>query len=65
MAQYTISIIIPVLNEAGVIVKTLGQLIQYPALEIIVVDGGSTDNTVAIAQRTAKVKVIKIGRAHV
>lgn len=66
MTQDIISIIIPVLNEAGVIEKTLGQLIQYPALEIIVVDGGSTDNTVAIAQRTAKVKVITVigkGRA--
>ncbi|MEM6613594.1 MAG: TIGR04283 family arsenosugar biosynthesis glycosyltransferase [Cyanobacteria bacterium P01_C01_bin.72] len=64
MAQYTISIIIPVLNEAEIVAKTLGQLRQYPAVEVIVVDGGSIDNTVAIAQRIAKViTVIGQGRA--
>lgn len=55
MAQYTISIIIPVLNEARVIKQTLGNLTQYSGIEIIVVDGGSQDETVAIAQQTAKV----------
>jgi rSAM/selenodomain-associated transferase 2 len=55
MAQYIISIIIPVLNEATNIKQTLGQLTQYSALEIIVVDGGSQDETVAIAKSSAKV----------
>ena len=64
MAQYMISIIIPVLNEAEIVAKTLGQLAQYPAVEVIVVDGGSTDNTVAIAQKIAKViTVVGQGRA--
>ncbi|MEO0015494.1 MAG: hypothetical protein RLZZ535_3883, partial [Cyanobacteriota bacterium] len=60
MARYIISIIIPVLNEATIIKQTLGQLTQYSEIEIIVVDGGSQDNTVAIAKSTAKsiVKVI-------
>ncbi|MGL5079475.1 MAG: glycosyltransferase [Waterburya sp.] len=72
MAQYKISIIIPVLNEARVIKQTLEQLTQYSEIEIIVVDGGSQDETVAIAeqrqsliaQQTVKViTVIGKGRA--
>jgi rSAM/selenodomain-associated transferase 2 len=43
-----ISIVIPVLNEAPHLQKTLS--IQAPDVEIIVVDGGSQDETVAIAQ---------------
>jgi rSAM/selenodomain-associated transferase 2 len=64
MAQYIISIIIPVLNEATIIKQTLSQLTQYSEIEIIVVDGGSEDDTVAIAKSTAKViTVIGKGRA--
>lgn len=55
MARYIISIIIPVLNEATIIKKTLGQLTQYSGIEIIVVDGGSRDNTVAIAKSSANI----------
>ncbi|MEM7594024.1 MAG: TIGR04283 family arsenosugar biosynthesis glycosyltransferase [Cyanobacteria bacterium P01_A01_bin.83] len=54
-----ISIIIPVLNEAAIIHKTLAELKQYSGIEIIVVDGGSQDQTTAIAQQTtAKVLTI-------
>ena len=64
MAQYTISIIIPVLNEAKIIQATLARL-TYPEVEVIVVDGGSQDDTVAIATQTAKViTVIGRGRAE-
>lgn len=58
MTQYTISIIIPVLNEAEIIESTLRQL-QQPGLDIIVVDGGSQDRTAAIAANTG-VKVITV-----
>jgi rSAM/selenodomain-associated transferase 2 len=51
-----ISIIIPVLNEAKTIEDLLYHLIDHAALEniaeIIVVDGGSTDQTTTIIQNT-------------
>ncbi len=45
-----ISIIIPVLNEAEQISSTLRQLSGADVTEIIVVDGGSSDATVQIAE---------------
>src|SRR4028118_197558 len=46
-----ISIIIPVLNEAATIQETLTRLQDATEVEVIVVDGGSRDETVAIAKR--------------
>jgi rSAM/selenodomain-associated transferase 2 len=62
-----VSIIIPTLNEAKSLARTLRCLkqIEPPAWEILVVDGGSEDETIAIAKK-AGVKVIsaeKPGRA--
>lgn len=55
MEAINLSVIIPVLNEAETIAQTL-QHLQAPAVEIILVDGGSSDQTVAIAkERGAKV----------
>lgn len=45
-----ISVIIPVLNEAKTIKNVLLNLQNYSELEVIVVDGGSEDETVAIAE---------------
>jgi rSAM/selenodomain-associated transferase 2 len=45
-----ISIIIPTLNEASTIGKLLSVLHTVPGVEPIVVDGGSRDNTVDIAE---------------
>ena len=65
MTQYIISIIIPVLNEAKIIQSILNELQQHSQVEVIVVDGGSQDNTIAMARQTG-VKVISVfqkGRA--
>ncbi|TXK49098.1 glycosyltransferase [Pontibacter qinzhouensis] len=62
----SISILIPTYNEAGGIVRLLQYLQQHaPAAEFLVVDGGSTDNTQALA-KAAGAKVLtspKKGRA--
>ena len=59
-----ISIIIPVLNEANTIAQTLAYLKNASNVEIIVVDGGSKDETIALA-KSFGVQVISsgIGRA--
>ena len=44
-----ISIIIPTYNEADSIGKLLPDLLAIPDLEVLVVDGGSRDNTVDVA----------------
>ncbi len=48
-----VSIVIPTLNEAGNIKRTLRQLtlLNPPAKEVIVVDGGSKDETVAFVKQ--------------
>lgn len=59
-----ISVIIPTLNEAASLGRTLDHLQHADAIEIIVVDGGSRDNTREIAAR-AGARVLKVsgGRA--
>ena len=54
-----VSIIIPTLNEASCLERTLHQLsiLNPPAGEILVVDGGSTDETAAIANKVG-IKVL-------
>jgi rSAM/selenodomain-associated transferase 2 len=63
-----VSIVIPTLNEAGCLERTLRQLtVLHPsAWEIIIVDGGSTDDTIALAERylqsissTIRIKIIQ------
>jgi rSAM/selenodomain-associated transferase 2 len=60
----TISVIIPILNEAKILGKTLSQL--QPELgphELIIVDGGSSDNSVCIAKGYGEVLTSARGRA--
>src|SRR5205814_998438 len=46
-----ISVIIPTLNEEVNLPVTLRQLSDHPDVELIIVDGGSTDRTINIAQQ--------------
>ena len=51
MAQAPYSFVIPVLNEAAVIAGLLHDLrTRFPAAQLIVVDGGSTDRTCELAE---------------
>jgi rSAM/selenodomain-associated transferase 2 len=59
-----ISIIIPAVNEGGIIGATLAAVTGVAGVEVIVVDGGSRDNTREIAAaRTARVISSPCGRA--
>lgn len=64
MDRYLISIIIPVLNEAAILKHTLIPLQQYSGVEIIVVDGGSQDETIAIARQTKATVISVIGKGR-
>ncbi len=62
--EIRISIIIPTLNEAANIANTLTSIQNASDAEIIVVDGGSNDETVALARSCgAKVIISPPGRA--
>ena len=61
-----ISIVMPVLNEAAQLANTLRHLSISNQEELIIVDGGSIDNTMSIAREfTGKVYETKTGRASV
>lgn len=60
-----ISVIVPTLNEAGMIAGALESISrQGGAWEAIVVDGGSTDRTREVARRYARVLTSGRGRAR-
>lgn len=59
-----ISVIVPTLNEEANLPVTLRQLAEHPDVELIVVDGGSSDRSVELAlQFTPFVFVTRPGRA--
>ena len=61
----TLSVIVPMLNEAGAVANTLHAIRNgAPDAEIVVVDGGSIDSSVAVAQPLCDhVFVTRRGRA--
>ena len=70
-STYLVSVVIPAFNASSTIDETLRSVRyqSYEQLEIIVVDDGSTDDTVGIAQRHAaqdsRIKIIRQGNAGV
>jgi len=58
------SIIVPVYNEAGVLGKTLAALPQAADLEIIVVDGGSTDASREEAKSFPKARLLQAPKSR-
>ncbi len=59
----SISVIVPALNEAEVLDKSLERIAANNPDEIIIVDGGSSDETVTIASRFGVVTSAEKGRA--
>jgi len=59
-----VTVIIPTLDEGSVIERTLARLSEIPGLEIIVVDGGSSDQTIKVSRPHAQVMTAHPGRAH-
>lgn len=59
-----VSVVIPTLNEADNIAETIRRTREAGDCEIIVVDGGSTDETVANASKADVIAVTTPGRAH-
>jgi rSAM/selenodomain-associated transferase 2 len=58
-----LSIVIPTLNAAASLPRTIDGLREWPAAQLVVVDGGSSDGTVAFAQaRGLEVIVAARGR---
>ena len=47
-----ITIIIPVINEKKIITNIINDLLKYPSIEVIFVDGGSQDKTVSIIKKS-------------
>jgi rSAM/selenodomain-associated transferase 2 len=59
-----ISLILPVLNEAPILAGALSNLPRTPDLEILLVDGGSTDATREVAARFPHVRWITAPRGR-
>lgn len=59
-----VSVIIPTLNEEHCILDCVRSAIDAGASEVIVVDGGSSDETVRVARKHARIVQARRGRAR-
>lgn len=60
-----VSVVIPALNEEAGIARSIASAVQEPEVEVIVVDGGSRDETVQVARREgAQTLTVAAGRAR-
>ena len=61
MTAATISVIVPTLNAAQYLPDALQSICaqEMPSLEVLVIDGGSTDDTVRVASAFARLRVIR------
>ncbi|MCB0114553.1 MAG: TIGR04283 family arsenosugar biosynthesis glycosyltransferase [Caldilineaceae bacterium] len=65
LETFSISAIIPAFNEARSLRACLDSLVQLPdSIEILLVDGGSSDSTCAIAESYPTVKVLTSARGR-
>ncbi|MGJ3251700.1 MAG: TIGR04283 family arsenosugar biosynthesis glycosyltransferase [Elainellaceae cyanobacterium] len=63
-AQKTVSVIMPVLNEEHTIGHSVAGALAEPNIEVIVVDGGSRDRTIEVAQAAGAIVISALaGRA--
>lgn len=60
----TVSAVVPVLNDAEALSRLLGDLHGAPGLEVVVVDGGSTDGSVDAAGSADIVVTTAVGRGR-
>jgi rSAM/selenodomain-associated transferase 2 len=64
-SSYTISVLVPTLNEQEHLPATLASVQLMPGDELLVIDGGSSDATIAVArQYTPHVFCSPLGRAQ-
>jgi len=64
-ARLLISIVIPALNEAPDLERLLPDLgARFPGAEVVLVDGGSTDATAAVAARSPRVRLLASPRGR-
>jgi rSAM/selenodomain-associated transferase 2 len=62
----TLAVVLPALNEAAALAQTLETIRNQsrPPERLLVVDGGSTDDTVAVAERSGAEVVVATGRGR-
>ena len=64
MSNVLVSVVVPVYNGSAFLTECLDSLVaqEYPDIEIIVVDDGSTDSSADIADRYPRIRTLR--RAH-